>query len=67
MVDFQDPALIIQDLCACPFMAWHANLSLLNPSFDSVDLEALARPGWSLHVSPPLPNISNNFNSALRF
>jgi hypothetical protein len=73
MVNFRDPAVILQDLCAYAFTDKHMNSSSLsNPSFDSDDHEALARPEWSLYVSPPygrrgppLTNISNTNNSAL--
>jgi hypothetical protein len=72
MVNFHDPAVIAQDLCEYPFAAKHeGSESLLHPPFDSGGPEALAHPGWSLHVSLPgcvipLPhNVSNNNNSAL--
>jgi len=77
MVVFRDRAVIAQDFRAYTFTAKHmSSSSLLKPSFDfgSGDHEARARPEWSLYVSPPpgregppLTNISNNNNSALRF
>ena len=77
MVVFRDRAVIAQDFRAYAFTAKHmSSSSLLKPSFDfgSGDHEARERPEWSLHVSPPpgregppLTNISNNNNSALRF
>jgi len=74
MVVFRDRAVIAQDFRAYTFTAKHmSSSSQLKPSFDlgNGDDEALARPEWSLHVSPPLgrsaplTNISDNNNSAL--
>jgi hypothetical protein len=52
MVNFQDPAVVLQDICALAFAAEHAISGRpLNSYFDSDSREALGLHGWCLHVS----------------
>jgi hypothetical protein len=52
MVNFQDPEVIAQDICAYAFAAGHAISGRhLNPYFNSDSREALERRGRYLPVS----------------
>jgi hypothetical protein len=50
MVNYRDPAVVVQDTCAYAFAAKRANLESQLTSFYSNSVEDLACRGWSLLV-----------------
>ena len=70
MVNYHNPIVIQQDVCACAFAAEYMDSGSLLTSFDSGRIEFLACSGWTLLVCLSCRNISKNnnrYNPVLNF